>query len=470
MAGNASNIKASQAYVTIRADQGNLPTEIEKARASMKGFAAQVGSIGERVGGKFSEAIAKGAIGFAAVSAADSILRDLAKEMEAQADAGGIDFGGLGVAMVKSLRDTFEGLPLIGAIVPLSEQLWDALLGSPMATERRLEKIAQERERLQAALNDVAKQVARYDDEYTTKGDASLGARAAAFESAAEAVERLVKAGMSADKARESAAEIVSAFERLTSAKAAEAVADINYQLDVMSGSVPEAAQELRRFEKDLERIQRMFEAAGQSPESAKAETSALLGRFKDIQAGKAAEADLKREADRLGEINRLVDSLREKLLDANVDDSLRIELELGDLGATREQIDEAKAILDQIAALDDERKAMEDASRRNQKVAEIIKGLQDDSDRAAIGERGMLERELQSLMATQGEIDRALSLFDSANGASVETSFMGTFSPAALDGGFQGTGLEESSKQTARNTKRIADAVASGGQLTYGS
>lgn len=417
MAGNASNIKASEAYVTIRADQGNLPSQIEKARASMKGLAAQVGAIGEKVGGKFSDAIAKGAIGFAAVSAADSILRELAKEMEAQADSGGLDFSGLGIAVVRSLRETFEGLPLVGALVPLSEQIWDAILGSPMAGERRLAKFEEQRKRLQGSLSDVARQAQKFDDEYAAKGDPSLAARAAAYEAAAEAAQKLFQAGMGADQAFEAAAEITSAFERLTFARADQAVADVNYQLDVMSGKVPEAAQELRRFEKDLERIQGMFEAAGMTPEWAKEETAVLVGRFKEIQQAKEAEAELQRQADRLGDINSVIDSLRDKLLDLNLDESAKIELQLIDLGATREQIDEAKALLDQLAAREEEQR----------------------------------------------------SILSSAGASAIETSFMGTFSSAALDGGFQMTGLEDTSRQTARNTKRIADAMDRN-LLTYGS
>lgn len=473
MAGNASSIKASEAYVTIRADQGNLPKVIDQARDRMKTFAGQAGMVGEQISGKFGKALIQGAIGFAAIGAGDSMIRAIAKEMEDAAANGGASFSGVAVAVAKSLKESFESIPLAGSIVPLAEQVWDLLLGSPMAAERRLEKFEEQRKKVQAALTDVARQASAFDDQLAAGGDPSKAAQIAAGNAASEAFAKLREVGVSLEGATAAANEITAAFQRLMKSNADRELEGISWQLYEMSGHMKEGEAEARRLDMELERLSNTMKASGMTDEMAETIAESLRERFRLIQAekeaAKAAEEASARERERFQQISSLLDSLRDKVLDANTDDAFRIQLQLEDLGATQQQIAEALALIDQLNRLNDEQKAAQESARKAESVAAMIKSLQEDADRNSLGERGFLEKQLRDLQATEEQINTALALFDQTHLPAIESSFVGSFSPAALDGGFAMGGLEDSSRQTAKNTRRIADAIERN-QLTYGN
>lgn len=474
MAGKAQSIKASEAYVTIRADEGNLPNTIESARARMKTFAGQSGMLGEKIGAKLGDSIAKGAIAFAAVSALDGLFRDLAKELEAQATAGDFDFGGVAVAVGKSIKDSFESIPLIGSLVPLSEQIWDYLLGSPMAQERRLQQLEKEREKVQDFFNDIEKQAAAYENERLAGGDPSIAARQRADAQVADAIARAAEAGVPLESARKAAASITESFQRMMAEKADDGIARINEQLDDMAGKLPAGERELRAFEKQLESLRHTLEESGMDTGAVGAITDDLRQRFRAIQAeqaaAKIAAENSQREEDRLKRIGVVIDGLKQKLLEANLDESMMIRVDLEGLGATEAQIEEAMSLLDAMDKLKQEQREAEAEQSRIRDIESLLSDLQEASDRKTLGDRGYLEQQLRDLNATEAQVERALGLFDMVNEGSVERSFVGTFSSAALEiGGGQFTSLEGSSRETARNTRRIAEAVERN-KITYGS
>lgn len=461
----SSSIKASEVYQTIRADEGNLPQVIESARKRAKDFAGSMAQLGEKVSGKFGSAIMGGLVGFSAVSAVDRALDELVKVAEEWGDGAAASAWDIGARIGQSIMDGWTSIPIFGDITKLIGVLVDPIWGSPMQIERSLDAVAKQREALQAILSQIGSASGDIDSKIATFGDPAGAERLDMLEKASGFVNRLVGAGYSLRFAIDSVDGITSAFERLMTMRADDEFFAINNGLKEMAGIVPQDTKALQQFEKQLESLSQMLRAAGRANEIDEL-TGALRKGFewaiatRDAAKGaESAEKELKQRQETIGEI---IENLRESFLHAGLDDNIRIRFDLTQLGASEQQMREAQRLL---GMLDEFRQFEKDSAE----VTGIINELRGEVDRANLGERALLEKRLVDLKATQEEIDTALSLFDRTNSASIESAFTGTFNPAALDFGSEFGGLESASRETARNTRRIANAIEKN-QLTYGN
>lgn len=466
MAANASNIKASEAYVTIRADEGNLPKVIDAARKRAQDFAGSVSMLGEKVGGKFGASVIGGLVGFAAVGGVDRALKSLMDPLERWVDGGDSNGWEIGATVGQSILDGLKSVPLagtLGEILALTAGDW--LWGNPMQIERMLDSVAKQREAIQAILSKINAATTELDNQIINFGNAPGLERSGMEDSVSSFVNQLVQQGYSLRFARESAEGIVKSFERLMTLKADASFMSINDQLQEMAGRVPQDTKELQRFEAQLESLANTLRAAGRVNEIDEL-TGALRQEFEWIRIVRAAEKEsaevealVKKRQDSIG---KMIENLRQSFLSAGLDDNTKLRFELFNLGANRAQVAEFERLM---KMLDEFRKFEKDSAE----VTGIINDLQSNAARASLGERGFLEKRLRDLQATQDQINTALSLFDQTAIASVESSFIGSFSPAALEGGFPLGGLEDSSRETARNTRRMAQALERN-QLTYGN
>lgn len=419
MAGKAQSIKASEAYVTIRADEGNLPQVIDAARKRAKDFAGSVGQIGDKISGKFGASITNAIVGFAAVSAFDAGLEEISTELKEWMNGESKSAWDFGAAFGKGIADGLRSVPIAGVLGEMLSFAFDPLLGSPLAMERNLEQVAQERMKVQAVFAEIASQIAGFDQETASGGDPNKLAALQVAEEVSRAVNALRTAGMTLEQARAAANGVQEAFDRMMNSRADKAFEKITDELRDMRGEISADERELRAFEDRLKGLRGVLEATGVSEAESLTMTNELLDQFKEIQSQRAAKSlaaeTAKREQERINDVLGLLDKLRERVLEANTDESYRIQLQLEDLGATQQQIDEAMALIAQLDGLDAERKALSAASPQ------------------------------------------------------FEQSFVGTFNPAALEFGSDFGGIENASKQTARNTLRIAQAVERN-QLAYGN
>jgi len=524
----SAQIKAGEAWVMLNAKMGNLKQVLDQAKDKVSTFAGSLSQFGEKVGGKFGHAVVGGFAGFVAIGAIDGAMRKLAERMnEATISGDQFGFGDAGIAIGESIIEGVKSVPILGALTALGEAVGEKLYGSKaeeaayQAEQKRLEDIAKLREKITGEQVDLQDQLA---------GNGAQ-ARTDQFERRVrDHIRALVEEGQSYKEASASVGALRDAFKAVLSKEADDALQSLLDGFTEMSGVLSEDEIQAKRLEEQIASLQETLRAAGRDAEAdavgerirsafeaAKArakeveqakklsevmdelaqknremglsERDRLAASLKELGAGeerireamaifdateekrKAIEQQDAEQKQRLEDAQKVADILKQ-LTDDNatfgMDERAMLERSLKALGATQEQITEAIRIFDETAS----KKAQADKSAN---IADILKQLQEQADNAGKTEFEIIQKKLEDLGATVQEIQQAKDLYDAAHPAAGPTSSYGAvgsfsagfFDPVGIAGG--GGALVESTKETARNTRKLVSLMQKNG-LVYGA
>mgnify|MGYP000063490286 CR=1 FL=1 len=404
---SAASIKAGEAWVGIHGRMGNLPETLAKAQRQVSNWAGSVEQIGEQVGSKFGKTIMGGLVGFAAVGAADNALRSIADKMrEALASGSSLEFSDIGIAVGESIAEGLKSVPIAGALGDIfAMSFFDEALGSPMQTEAALARVQKQRDDQQKAWAELGKL-----NEEITKAMAGDGAVARVTElndRVSEVYTSLVKAGVGAKQAGDAIRDFVSGYQQVLSEDADAKIATLLDGFARISGELTAADMEARQLSESLREIEVLLTAAGKSKEEI-----------------------------------------------ASVIEAIRGEAEFS--------------------------KIQQDANDRQKKIDDLIKSIEDENASFGKSQAQLLEERLKALGATQEELDRALNAAldiedkrkaadEASKRASTKTveSTVGSFLSGAFQTTSADTAVVDSSKETARNTRRMVTLLERG-SLSY--
>lgn len=402
---SAASIKAGEAWVGIHGRMGNLPDVLAKARGQVSGWAGSVEQLGEKVAKKFGSSILGGIVGFTGAGAIDSALRSVADRMrQAVASGGTIGFADVGMAIGESIADGLKAIPIAGAIGELAAMAFDSALGSPMATEAAMAG----REKIAKSRADAYAALAAESERLERLLQGPNASRDVADQSRSrinDAMNALMATGVPASNARVAASGAALNLDKFLEADADRKVKELLDTFDRMAGKVSASTDEVRRLEEEILGVAQAMREAGRSHDDIEGMTEALRG---------AAEA-ARKERDiraRQKSIDEIVKSIEADDLDFGKTQSQLIEEQLRQLGAKQDEIDRAVKAAESLEA--------------KRKAASAVSTV------------------VESMTAT------------------------GTFSSGAFDPGSGLLETADSSRETARNTKRLVQLMERGG-LVYG-
>lgn len=411
---SAASIKAGEAWVGIHGRMGNLPETLAKAQRQVSNWAGSVEQIGEQVGSKFGKTIMGGLVGFAAVGAVDNALRSIADKMrESLASGSGLKFSDVGIAVGESIAEGLKSVPIAGQLGEiLAVTVFDPLWGNPLKTKASRANWAGQQEQQKALQREQEKaweELGRLNERITKEmaGDGAVSRVAELNAQIYKVYRSLVATGVGAEQAGNAISEFVTGYQQVLSQDADAKIASILDGFAQMSGELTAADMEARQLSESLREIEVLLTAAGKSKEEIASVIEAIRGEaeFSKIQ----QDAN-----DRQKKIDDLIKSIEEENASFGKSQAQLLEARLKALGATQEELDRAlNAALD----IEDKRKAAEEAAKR------------------------------ASAMTVESTVGSFLS---------------GAFQTTSAD-----TAVVDSSKETARNTRRMVTLLERG-SLSY--
>lgn len=410
----SAQIKAGEAWVMLNAKMGNLKQVLDQAKATVGGFAGSVNQFGDKIGGKFGNAIVNGLAAFVGVNAIDGALRKIAERMKDNLASGeSMSFAEVGTAIGESIAEGLKSIPVAGALGDILATQFDSWFGGGMAQEAMLKNVEQQRARIQAIFGAIR---SRQDAMDSSGLDPAAAKRAEFDKFAGEQINALVREGYKLDEARQQVDGLRASFEQMMGLDAEEQINAMLDGFDQLAGQLGEDSESVRQFERALRGVEAALIAAGRAADIPQV-TAALRDQFDWSKAQKEAN-------DKASKIKAILDEIKSRNEEFGLTESQLLARKLEQAGASAEEIAKAKVVLDEL------QKKIDDAAERTRPDSTVA------------------------------------STISTSLGA-VGSFSPGFFDPVGASGG--GGALVESTKETARNTRKLVSLMQKSG-LVYGA